>query len=69
MPLRNEIRQALEGTDNPERALLTWVERQERADWDGCDQVAEAHGFNQDALMKCYADALVWSEQALRFAS
>jgi len=68
MPLRGEIRLALEGTNNRERALLTWVEFQERAEWDGCDSVAQANGFNPDALMKCYADALVWAEEALRFA-
>jgi EAL and modified HD-GYP domain-containing signal transduction protein len=68
MPLRNEIRQALEGASNAERALLTWVEFQERADWDGCDFVAHANRFNPDALMKCYDEALEWAEEALRFA-
>jgi len=68
MPLRKEIRLALEGGDTSERALLAWVEFQERADWDGCDVVAQTNGFNADDLMKCYAEALVWAEDALRFA-
>jgi c-di-GMP phosphodiesterase len=68
MPLRNEVRLALEGEDNAERALLSWVELQERAEWDACDQVAHAHRFSQDALMKYYSEALLWAEEALRFA-
>jgi c-di-GMP-related signal transduction protein len=67
LPLRKEIRQALDGVRNPERELLAWVECHERADWEACDQVAHASGLRQDALMRCYEAAMVWAEDALKF--
>jgi EAL and modified HD-GYP domain-containing signal transduction protein len=66
LPLRNEIRMALEGAENPERGLLAWVEFHERADWEACDEVVQAHRLNQDQLMSCYAEAMVWAEDALK---
>jgi EAL and modified HD-GYP domain-containing signal transduction protein len=67
LPLRVEIRKALEGAATPERSLLAWLEFHERGDWAGCDGVDQAYGLNQDALMKCYAEAMVWAEDALKF--
>jgi EAL and modified HD-GYP domain-containing signal transduction protein len=66
LPLRKEIRLALEGTQSAERELLAWVECHERADWDACDDVVKAHGLDQDQLMKCYAEAVMWAEDALQ---
>jgi EAL and modified HD-GYP domain-containing signal transduction protein len=68
LPLRNEIRRALEGAATPERRLLAWLEFHERGDWAACDGVDQAYGLNQDELMKCYAEAMLWAEQALKFA-
>jgi EAL and modified HD-GYP domain-containing signal transduction protein len=68
LPLRKEIRQALDGAQNAERELLAWVECHERADWRACDEVAETYGLRQDALMRCYEDAMVWAEDALKSA-
>jgi c-di-GMP-related signal transduction protein len=68
LPLRNEIRRALEGAPAPERMLLVWLEYHERGDWAGCDGVDQAYGLNQDELMRCYAEAMVWAEDALKFA-
>ncbi|MGO9340515.1 MAG: EAL and HDOD domain-containing protein [Terracidiphilus sp.] len=66
LPLRNEIRLALNGVQNAERELLAWVECHERADWDKCDEVVRAHGLTQGQLMNCYAEAVVWAEDALK---
>jgi len=65
LPLRVEIRKALEGAATPERSLLAWLEFHERGDWAGCDGVDQGYGLNQDGLMKCYAQAMVWAEDAL----
>jgi c-di-GMP-related signal transduction protein len=66
LPLRIEIRRALEGNANPERSLLQWLECQEYGDWAGCDAVAEAIGLNEAQSVGCFAEAVEWAEEALR---
>ena len=66
LPLRNEICEALQGTLNPERSLLAWLELHERGDWAGSDRMVEANGLSQERLMRAYADAVVWAEASLR---
>ncbi len=68
LPLRNEIRMALEGSKLPEGMLLTWLMHHEHADWDACDSIARAGRLNQDKLQGCYAEAVSWAESALHFA-
>jgi EAL and modified HD-GYP domain-containing signal transduction protein len=68
LPLREEIRRALEGEELPERALLSWLEGHERADWLTCDIVLEKQGLNAVDLLVCYEEALQWAEAALHFA-
>jgi len=68
LPLRNEVRQALEGAANAERSLLAWIEFHERGDWAASDMEAEANGFKGEELLKCYAEAVLWAEDALRYA-
>jgi len=65
LPLRDEIRRALEGEKLPERALLCWLEAHERADWPTCDIVTEKQGLNAGDLLVCYAEALQWAQAAL----
>jgi EAL and modified HD-GYP domain-containing signal transduction protein len=66
LPLRQEIRQALECTANAERSLLGWLEFHEQGDWSACGRVAEAEGLNEVELLRIYAQAVVWAEDALR---
>ena len=66
LPLRREIRAALEGALSPERTLLSWLECYEHADWAGCDALAEASGLDPTLLAKHYAGAVAWAEAALR---
>ncbi len=66
LPLRTEIRQALEGVANPERCLLQWLEGHERGDWSTCDAIALANMLNQKEVAGCYAEAVAWAEEALR---
>jgi EAL and modified HD-GYP domain-containing signal transduction protein len=66
LPLRNEIRRALEGVANPERSLLQWLECHEYGDWTGCDAVVLANGLTEAQVAGCYAEAVEWAEEALR---
>jgi EAL and modified HD-GYP domain-containing signal transduction protein len=66
LPLRAEICEALQGTLNPERSLLAWLECHEQGDWQTCDLIAKANGLSRVQLMQCYAESVVWSEAALR---
>jgi EAL and modified HD-GYP domain-containing signal transduction protein len=66
LPLRDEIREALNGRANPERCLLAWLESHEHADWPACDSLARAASINQQHLAVRYAEAVVWAETALR---
>jgi EAL and modified HD-GYP domain-containing signal transduction protein len=65
MPLRHEIRQALLGTSNPERRLLSWLEFHERGVWASCDAIEQAHGFNQQELQKHFNEAVVWDSETV----
>jgi len=66
LPLRKEICDALNRDVNSEGKFLRWLEYHELADWDACDAVAEANGLDQEHLLRCYADAMVWAEEALQ---
>ena len=62
LPLREEIREALQGKANSERSLLQWLESHEHGDWDACDAVVHAYGMDEEFLVACYTEALVWAE-------
>lgn len=65
LPLRDEIRAALNGLPNRERILLRWLECHERGDWAACDALAEANGLIQQEMAACYRSALRWAAAAL----
>lgn len=68
LPLRDEICDALNGTKNLERTLLTWLELHEHAEWEACDLIVETTGLSQEKLNLCYADAAVWAHVTLSSA-
>jgi EAL and modified HD-GYP domain-containing signal transduction protein len=68
LPLRSEICEALQGTMNAERSLLTWLESNERGDWEACDRIVESRNLKQEQLMRRYAESAIWAESALRSA-
>jgi len=68
LPLRNEIRRALEGENIPERSLLCWLEAHERGNWDACDLIADQRDLEQEDLFGCYEEALRWAETVLEFS-
>jgi len=69
LPLREEIRDALLGRANPERVLLHWLESHELGDWAACDVIVHANKLNQEMLVACYSEALLWAEEAIRSVS
>jgi len=69
LPLRAEIREALQGTPNPERILLGWLESYERGDWTMVDAIMESKSVRQEKLLQCYADSVVWARTALSSTS
>jgi len=65
LPLRGEICEALQGTANPERRLLAWIESHERGEWDACDGIANADGPSREELADCFAASVKWAAAAL----
>jgi EAL and modified HD-GYP domain-containing signal transduction protein len=69
LPLREEIARALGGEDNPERKCLDWIEFHERGDWAACDRIIQKNLLNAEEIVRCYEEAVVWSEAALKSAA
>jgi c-di-GMP phosphodiesterase len=61
LPLRPEIRDALEGALGPDRTLLAWLEFHEHGNWSASDAVANSSHLHANQLMRCYADAADWA--------
>ncbi len=68
LPLREEICVALKGESVPERRLLEWLMAHEHGDWSACDSIAEKYALDPMALLRTYADAVVWAASALHFS-
>jgi EAL and modified HD-GYP domain-containing signal transduction protein len=66
LPLREEIRRALQGEPNSERVLLHRLECHERGNWAASDAVVEAIGLNHAEVVGCFGEAVEWAEAALR---
>ena len=69
LPLRDAIRDALEGRQVPDRMLLCWLEAHERGDWGRCDEVVQVAGIAEVDLLRSYKEALIWAEAVLRATS
>jgi EAL and modified HD-GYP domain-containing signal transduction protein len=68
LPLREKIREALQGALSRESSLLRWVEFHERGDWVNCDAIIRTYGLNREEMIACYAEALIWADAALHVA-
>jgi EAL and modified HD-GYP domain-containing signal transduction protein len=68
LPVRDEIRQALQGADLPEGSLLTWLVNHEHGAWAASDAIADARELEPEQLQNCYTDAVAWAESALNSA-
>jgi len=65
LAMRERIREALLGAISKESSLLRWVECCEHGNWERCDAIAQSYGLNREEVMRCYAEAVVWSASAL----
>jgi EAL and modified HD-GYP domain-containing signal transduction protein len=63
LPLRKEIREALEGKANREGSLLQWLKLHERGNWIACEEIVEQIGVKQEEINTCYAEAVQWTEK------
>lgn len=61
LPLRGPICDALTGTMNAERGLLSWIESHERGDWASCDRIVALHRLSSKKLLQSYEDAVLWA--------
>jgi EAL and modified HD-GYP domain-containing signal transduction protein len=65
LPLRTEIRLALEGKKSREGVLLEWLQLYERGEWEACDAVVQTWELNAEELVMCYTEAVHWAESTL----
>ena len=68
LPLREKIREALAGVLSRDGSLLMWAERYEHGDWVRCDAIAQSYGLNQEELVRCFQESVIWAESALHLA-
>jgi EAL and modified HD-GYP domain-containing signal transduction protein len=72
LPLRNEVREALLGQANGERAILGWLECYELGQWERCDALLLSAGLGgrvAEKLPRVYAEALMWAETNMSLAA
>ncbi|MGA2536994.1 MAG: HDOD domain-containing protein [Terracidiphilus sp.] len=62
LPLRKEIKAALEGAVNREGCLLGWLRANEAGDWAACESIIKINRLKQQDVNKCYIDAILWAE-------
>jgi EAL and modified HD-GYP domain-containing signal transduction protein len=68
LALRERIREALLGAITLESCLLRWTECHERGEWTRGDAIAHSYGLNQEELVRCYEQAVIWAEAAMHVA-
>jgi EAL and modified HD-GYP domain-containing signal transduction protein len=68
LPLRKEIREALQGTVNREGSMLEWLRRHEHGDWATCETIALSNGVDATKVNNCYAEAVLWAEDQFHSA-
>jgi len=66
LPLREAACEALLGREVPEGVLLHWIVCEEHGDWMACDKIVRAHGLRHEQLMSCHAEAIQWTQEALK---
>jgi c-di-GMP-related signal transduction protein len=68
LPLRGEIRRAMQGEDNAERTVLNWLIFHENGDWRACEALARVASLEEDRLAQLYSEALLWAEYTISLA-
>ena len=65
LPLRNDVREALLGRHNVERAVLELLIAHESANWGRCDDLAGAAGLEVESLPQLYSESVQWAEATM----
>lgn len=68
LPLRNELRDALLGHNNTERAVLDLLVGHEMANWGRCEDLAGAAGLQVEDMPQLYSEAAQWAESNMSLA-
>jgi len=68
LPLREEIKAALEGTINREGCMLAWLRANEVGDWAACESIVRSNGLKQQQVNRCYIEAILWAESQFLLA-
>jgi c-di-GMP-related signal transduction protein len=66
LPLRQAACEALLGREIIDGILLHWIVCEEHGDWAACDKIVRVHGLRHENLMRCHAEAIAWTQQALK---
>jgi EAL and modified HD-GYP domain-containing signal transduction protein len=69
LPLRKEIREALEGKVNREGSLLQWLKLYERGNWIACEEIVEQLGAKPEQINACYTEAVQWTEEQFQLVN
>jgi len=69
LPLRPAACDALLGREIPEGILLHWIVCEEHGDWAACDRIVRIHGLRHENVMRCHAEAIQWTQQALKISA
>ncbi|MGA2832776.1 MAG: HDOD domain-containing protein [Terracidiphilus sp.] len=62
---QRQIQGALLGALTHESSLLRWVEFHEQGNWAKCDVIVQSYGLNQAEMIRCYAEAAIWTDASL----
>jgi len=68
LPLRAAACDALLGREVPEGILLHWIVCEEHGDWAACDKIVRINGLRHENLMRCHAEAIQWTQEALKMS-
>lgn len=66
LPLRKEIREALQGEFNRESRMLRWLQAHECGDWDSCEAIIASSRIRQEHVNQCYTEAVYWADHQFR---
>jgi len=65
LPIRKEIREALEGRDNRDGRLLSWLKGHESGHRKACEGIIQSSGIRPERLGKFYIEAVIWADNQL----
>jgi EAL and modified HD-GYP domain-containing signal transduction protein len=69
LPLRKEIREALQGALNRESRMLQWLLAYECGDWDQCEAIVESSRLRQQQVNQYYTEAVYWADRQFRLVN